>query len=112
MSYPHVGRALLLSMALAIAAIAQTEELYVSRDLTSPDQFKAVEGPAVSAEGVLYAVNFQRRGTIGAITPSGDPRLFVELPDNSIGNGIRFDSHGAMLIADYTNHNVLKVVLY
>jgi sugar lactone lactonase YvrE len=35
--------------------------------------------------------------------------VFVELPDGSIGNGIRFTAAGEMLIADYTNHNVLRV---
>ena len=37
------------------------------------------------------------------------PAFFVELPTDSIGNGIRFNSEGFMFIADYTNHNVLKV---
>jgi len=101
--------ACLVVLPLTIAAAQGEDELYVSRDLTPPDQFKAAEGPAVSADGVLYAVNFRRRGTIAAVTPEGDTRVFLELPDNSIGNGIRFDSRGAMLIADYTNHNVLKV---
>jgi sugar lactone lactonase YvrE len=31
------------------------------------------------------------------------------LPDGSIGNGIRFNSREEMMIADYTNHNILKV---
>ena len=35
--------------------------------------------------------------------------VFVELPSGSVGNGIRFNSEGDMFIADYTNHNVLKV---
>jgi sugar lactone lactonase YvrE len=35
--------------------------------------------------------------------------VFIELPNGSIGNGIRFNSEGYMFIADYTNHNVLKV---
>jgi sugar lactone lactonase YvrE len=33
----------------------------------------------------------------------------VNLPAGSIGNGIRFDSKGNMLVADYAGHNVLKV---
>ena len=49
------------------------------------------------------------QGTIGIITPSGKPSVFVNLPDSSIGNGIRFDSYDNMLIADYKMHNVLKV---
>lgn len=109
MSLSFARPALVLLTALGVAAGAQEEELYVSRDLTPPDEFKAVEGPAVSADGVLYAVNFQRRGTIGSVSPDGQAQIFLELPNGSIGNGIRFTSEGAMLIADYTNHNVLKV---
>jgi len=100
---------LVLLVALGIAAAAQEEELYVSRDLTPTDEFEAAEGPAVSADGTLYAVNLQRRGTIASVSPEGNSQVFLELPDGSIGNGIRFDSRGAMLIADYTNHNVLRV---
>jgi sugar lactone lactonase YvrE len=67
------------------------------------------EGPAVDKEGNIYAVNFAKEGTIGKVTPDGKPELFVELPQGSTGNGIRFDSKGNMFIADYTGHNVLKV---
>jgi gluconolactonase len=70
---------------------------------------EGVEGPAVDKTGTLYWVNFNHQGTIGMLTPGGKPDIFIELPDSSIGNGIRFDSHGNMLIADYTNHNILKV---
>jgi len=63
----------------------------------------------VDANGNLYAVNFHHQGTIGKITPAGEASIFVELPSGSIGNGIRFNKHGDMLIADYTKHNVWKV---
>lgn len=87
----------------------------------SPDLFKSsvimpvnsstegVEGPAVDKTGNLYWVNYDHQGTIGKLTPGGQPGVFIELTDGSIGNGIRFDSHGKMLIADYTNHNILRV---
>ena len=68
-----------------------------------------VEGPAVDKTGTLYWVNYDHQGTIGQLSPGGKPGLFIELPNGSIGNGIRFDSQGNMLIADYTNHNILKV---
>ncbi|WP_411272991.1 SMP-30/gluconolactonase/LRE family protein [Daejeonella sp.] len=68
-----------------------------------------VEGPAVSSSGTVYAVNFGKPGTIGQVTPGGEASLFVSLPPGSIGNGIRFNSKGEMLIADYTKHNILKV---
>ncbi len=67
------------------------------------------EGPAVAKSGNLYAVNFQREGTIGMVTTAGVASIFIELPEGSIGNGIRFNSKGEMLIADYPKHNILKV---
>jgi gluconolactonase len=33
----------------------------------------------------------------------------INLPNNSIGNGIRFDQQGNIYIADYINHNVLMI---
>lgn len=68
-----------------------------------------VEGPVVDANGVLYAVNFAEQGTIGRITAKDEASLLVKLPDNSIGNGLRFNSKGQLLVADYVNHNVLAV---
>ena len=86
------------------------EELFVSSDFTEPNGFTSgVEGPACDKEGNLYAVNYEKQGTIGKVTPEGECSIFVELPGGSIGNGIRFNSEGFMLIADYTNHNILKV---
>ena len=86
------------------------EELFVSQEFTPVDGFTSgIEGPACDAAGNLYAVNYERQHTIGKVTPDGDSSVFVELPTGSIGNGIRFNSEGFMFIADYTNHNVLKV---
>jgi sugar lactone lactonase YvrE len=87
-----------------------SEEVFVSKVLTEPGGFTSgIEGPAVDIDGNLYAVNYKRQGTIGKVTPEGESSVFVELPGGSIGNGIRFNSQGFMLIADYTNHNILKV---
>ncbi len=86
------------------------EELFVSREFTPVNGFTSgIEGPACDAAGNLYAVNYERQHTIGKVTPDGAASVFVELPTGSIGNGIRFNSEGFMFIADYTNHNVLKV---
>lgn len=86
------------------------EELFVSQEFTPVNGFTSgIEGPACDANGNLYAVNFERQHTIGKVTPDGEASVFVELPSGSIGNGIRFNSEGFMFIADYTNHNVLKV---
>ncbi|CAN5823876.1 SMP-30/gluconolactonase/LRE family protein [soil metagenome] len=88
----------------------QTEELYKSTAFTPDSSFTGgAEGPAVDKAGKLYAVNYSKEGTVGMITPTGEKSIFIELPNGSVGNGIRFNSKGEMLIADYTNHNVLKV---
>lgn len=88
----------------------ETEELYKSTALTPDSSFTGgAEGPAVDKAGNLYAVNYAKEGTIGMITPAGEKTIFLELPNGSVGNGIRFNSKGEMLIADYTNHNMLKV---
>ena len=60
-------------------------------------------------EGNLYAVNFLKEGTIGKVTVKGIGSVFLELPNKSIGNGIRFNSKGEMFVADYINHNILKI---
>ena len=67
------------------------------------------EGPAVDKEGNLYAVNFLKEGTIGKVTVKGIGSVFLELPNKSIGHGIRFNSKGEMFVADYINHNILKI---
>lgn len=86
------------------------EQLFHSSAFTPSKSFTSgAEGPAVDKEGNLYAVNFEREGTIGKVTPKGESSVFLELPQGSIGNGIRFDSRGDMFIADYPKHNVLKV---
>ena len=86
------------------------EELFVAQEFTPLNGFTSgIEGPACDAAGNLYAVNYARQHTIGKVTPEGTASVFVELPTGSIGNGIRFNSEGFMFIADYTNHNVLKV---
>ena len=84
-------------------------ELFKASVLTPAGSFtNDVEGPAVDKNGILYAVNFQKQGTIGKIRDDGTTSIYLTLPEGSTGNGIRFDSHGNMLIADYTGHNILK----
>jgi gluconolactonase len=85
-------------------------QLYQATDFTAVNSFTSgAEGPGVDKAGNIYAVNFSREGTVGKITPSGEGSIFIELPNGSIGNGIRFNSKGEMMIADYTRHNILKV---
>src|SRR5918993_2192888 len=83
------------------------QALFESRQLTPAGEYTSgIEGPAVDATGVLYVVNFERKGTIGRL-PVGAARseLFARLPEGSIGNGIRFDPEGRMYVADFKKHN-------
>lgn len=91
---------------------AADEKLFVAEPLTQPGEFTpGIEGPQCDAAGNVYAVNYREQGTIGKVTPDGRGEVFVRLPNKSIGNGIVFDRHGTMFVADYVNHNVLKVDL-
>ncbi len=88
----------------------EDEAVYKSSDFTTPEEFTSgIEGPATDLEGNIYVVNFQKQGTIGIVSREGKSSLFVELPEGSIGNGIRLDNKGNMFVADYTGHNVLKI---
>lgn len=87
-----------------------SDDLYEATHFTEPESFPSgAEGPAVDEEGNVYAVNYLREGTIGKVSTDGEASVFVELSNGSIGNGIRFNSNGDMMIADYVNHNILKV---
>lgn len=68
-----------------------------------------MEGPATDKKGNLYAVNYAKEGTIGIVYPDGTHACFVELPDGSVANGIRFGKDGKMYVADYTGHAILKI---
>lgn len=81
-----------------------------SLDFTPEFSFtEGIEGPAVNAEGHLFAVNYQKEGTIGRMKPDGQAELFISLPEGSIGNGIRFDLDGNMYVADYVKHRLYRV---
>lgn len=89
---------------------AESETLWVAKPLTAPGEFTpGIEGPACDPQGNILAVNYQRQGTIGLITPEGSGSVFVELPAGSIGNGIRFNARGNFYVADYTAHQILEV---
>ena len=91
--------------------VRQTDEkLFIAKPLTIEGSFTGgIEGPACDAQGNIYAVNFKKQQTIGRVTPAGVGEIYLTLPNNSTGNGIRFDRKGFMYIADYVNHNVLQV---
>jgi gluconolactonase len=69
------------------------------------------EGPSVDANGNIMAVNIKEDGTIAQINSKGKTAVLLKLPNGSIGNGIRFGSKDVCFIADFINHNVLKLEL-
>jgi sugar lactone lactonase YvrE len=78
--------------------------------LTQPGEFtEGIEGPACDRDGNIFAVNFQKQGTIGRVSPSGKGEIFIVLPQGSVGNGIRFDKAGNFYVADYVKHQIIKV---
>jgi len=86
------------------------KSLYKPADLTAENLFtRNCEGPAVDKTGRLFVVNYEKDGTIGLVHPDGKVELFVTLPGKSIGNSIQFNSKGNMLVADFTEHNILEV---
>ncbi len=101
---------LVLSLLVIWSIIGCSKKEDKSFDFTKENLFtKGIEGPAVDSKGNLYAVNFQKEGTIGIVDGKGKPSLFITLSNGSIGNGIRFDKNDNMYIADYVNHNILKI---
>lgn len=89
---------------------SEEESLFQAKDFTPENEFTSgIEGPATDADGNIYVVNFAEQGTIGKVSPLGKSELFIHLPEGSIGNGIRLNSKGDLLIADYTQHNVLHI---
>jgi sugar lactone lactonase YvrE len=104
------GVSLVFSGQLFGHALKNNTDLYRSSDWITDNAFtNGVEGPAVDKHGVLYAVNYQKQGTIGKITGKDKVQTLLNLPNGSVGNGIRFDEVGNMYIADYINHNILKI---
>jgi sugar lactone lactonase YvrE len=84
----------------------------IATDFTPEHEFTTnCEGPSVGADGMVYAVNYQKNGTIAQITKEGKVSLFLTLPKGSTGNGIRFGDKNTFYVADFTGHNVLKVNL-
>jgi sugar lactone lactonase YvrE len=85
------------------------ETLFVATPLTAPHSFtKEIEGPAVDRAGNIYAVSYARKPTVGRVTPDGKAEVFLEMPEGSLANGIRFNRQGVMFLADYTGHNILR----
>src|SRR5262245_28412926 len=108
-----MNRKYLVSLAAALGCVAggsADEKLFVAKPLTEKNSFTGgIEGPACDREGNIYAVNYTKEGTIGRVTPDGKGEVWVTLPGKSVGNGIVFDKKGMMYVADYAEHNVLRI---
>jgi len=86
------------------------EILFVAVPFTAEKSFTGeIEGPAVDRAGNVYAVSFERKNTIGRVSPDGKGEIFVEMPQGSLANGIRIGRDGQLFVADYMGHNILKI---
>ena len=102
--------AFILLATFTTASAADKDELFVSKPLTEKNSFTAgIEGPCCDKDGNLYLVALKKPTDIAKVTPDGKADVWVELPGKSTGNGIVFDKSGAMYVADYSGHNVLKI---
>ena len=96
----------LFVLLVLFCCIAQAQ----TSDFTTEHQFtNNCEGPAVDADGYVYAVNYAMDGTIAQMNKNGKTNIYLTLPKGSTGNGIRFGSINTFYVADFTGHNVLKV---
>ena len=100
-----------LSLFVAVGAAAAEPKLLESRQVTPPGEYTSgIEGPAVDRDGNLFVVNLGKPGTIGKLPAGGShSEKFADLPQGSVGNAIRFDRTGTMLIADYKKHNIFAI---
>jgi sugar lactone lactonase YvrE len=102
-----------LLIVLVVSSFAHAQDaggLFKAEDFTKENLFSSnIEGPAFDKAGNLYVVNFRNDGTVGLVRPNGEVELFLTLPEGSTANAIQFDSKGAMYLADFTGHNILKV---
>jgi len=101
---------LLISTAAATSVSAEPN-LFESRQVTPAGEYTSgIEGPAADGEGTLFVVNMGRPGTIGRLAAGGShSEKFLDLPQGSVGNAIRFDRHGTMYVADYKKHNIFAI---
>lgn len=105
-----VGFAVCLGFTLHGFAAENTEALFVATPLTQSGGFtKGIEGPACDRQGNIYAVNFARQQTIGKVTPDGKALVWLTLPGDGTGNGIRVGPDETMYVADYVGHKVLAI---
>lgn len=86
-------------------------KLFESNQVTPAGEYTfGIEGPAADLDGNLFVVNLGKSGTIGKLPfGSSHSEKFIDLPEGSVGNAIRFDRAGTMFIADYKKHNIFEI---
>jgi sugar lactone lactonase YvrE len=100
----------ILLAATADSALAEPK-LFESSQVTPVGEYTfGIEGPAADLDGNLFVVNIGKPGTIGKLTSGrATSEKFIDLPEGSVGNAIRFDRDGTMFIADYKKHNIFEL---
>jgi gluconolactonase len=94
----------------AAALLFAQDAPWTAQPFTPANSFTGgVEGPACDPAGNLYAVSLEREGTIGKVTPEGKTSIFAVVPNGGMANGLRFDSHGWLIAADYVGHHVWRM---
>ncbi len=87
---------LFLSVCLAYTVVSHAQRTV--HDFVAEHTFTdGIEGPATDRKGNVYAVNYQRQGTIGILKPDGSHGIYATLPGNSVGNGIEVSPDGRHL---------------
>lgn len=103
---------LITAALLNTSLIFAQKNFFYATEFTKEGEFTSnCEGPSVDKAGNVYAVNINQDGTIVRIAPDSKTSFFLTLPNDSVGNGIRFDSGNTFFVADFMQHNVLKVDL-
>jgi gluconolactonase len=101
-----------LILILIFVSRAVYAEDYRSSPVTPANSFTdGIEGPACDQQGNLYAVSYERAGTICKVTPDGKASLWAVVPNGGRVNGMRLDSQGYLIGADYINHLVHRIDL-
>lgn len=86
-------------------------KLFESSQVTPAGEYTSgIEGPAADLDSNLFVVNIGKPGTIGKVAAgSANSEKFIDLPEGSVGNSIRFGRDGTMFIADYKKHNIFEI---
>ncbi len=119
----RIATTLLLGLVAAGTAVAQHTDPH--RDLPYSHSVKPelyakgfvfAEGPALDDAGNLYAVNYQRKGTIGRIAPDRSGTIFCDVRALAPAgdrqpqiNGLKIDSQGRLIAADSGAGRLLRI---